>query len=187
MELNLGSYGLAATGAARRRKSWDFRNTNEVKQFGWRHFASTASATSTERWRWFMRRTANLIGLLSFAGYGAIVVLSLVESCKTHADSPITLQVSPKVALATPGNRVLITAKWRVERHPDNRFRSLAWGSPFGEIGSDLRQMDGEQEAVAYQNQVEIPQGDYLFEACVYRTTEGKNLRFCDQKPVVVQ
>lgn len=103
---------------------------------------------------------------------------------------PITLNIYPKVALATSQKRTTIRVEWRIPRHADNRRWAFSYEASNGDGGSSESSMDGENSYAVYpvctrQNERpcyrEVAPGTYHFVACVYRVTEGKVLTFCDR------
>lgn len=69
-----------------------------------------------------------------------------------------------------------------VKQHKDNRWMVIDWYSDWGESGSALVQMEGEKSSlVAFDRQVRLGQGDYLFEACIYRI----KAKYCDRKLMI--
>ena len=108
---------------------------------------------------------------------------------------PITLNIYPKLALASAFKRTTIRVEWHIARHPDNRRWAFGYESDNGDVGSSQGEMNGEYSYVVYpvctrDNERpcfrEVSQGTYRFYACVYRTVDGKIVSFCDYQNLEV-
>lgn len=107
-----------------------------------------------------------------------VLVLTLPVKCET----PIKLNVLPKVALANPYKATTFRIVVRVEPHPDNRILSLS-----ADCGGNAYSSQHEVDQITYTRFYEMKVvRDCSFVACVNRITNGKVVRFCDPQVVPV-
>lgn len=99
-------------------------------------------------------------------------------------EQPITLKVTPKVQIAPLGKRATVRASWRIEPNDLNIYYSFAYSGT--ETGSTLRSMN-EHSEIHYERFVEIPPGQYVFQACVIRNERPKPKTYCADTEVEVR
>ena len=106
----------------------------------------------------------------------------------TEGETPITLTIYPKIALASDYKRATIRVSWHITRHPDNRRWAFAYESDNGDVSSSQGEMNGNSPTIYPICTRENPRpcfrevlpGTYLFTVCVYRATGDKIVSFCD-------
>ena len=114
------------------------------------------------------------------------VFFYILYTAPTEGNAPITLDVFPRVSVTIPSKWVEVRVQQKIERHPDNRWRSLVWsdGLPLGSSGSAMK---GEDEAATYEQFVKLYRGEYIFVACVVRVTGKKVKSHCVSQIVEVR
>lgn len=109
------------------------------------------------------------------------LLLAGILTASAIAKGEITLDVAPKVALPDPYKSQTFRVRVRVAEHPDNRVLSLS-----ADCGSNAYSSQHDVDQVTYTRYYEMRvRGDCTFQACVFRNTNGKVVRFC--APVVVK
>lgn len=108
---------------------------------------------------------------------------------------PVAVDIYPKIVMASP-KTAEVRVRWRIPRHPDNRKYSFVMNADNGDYNLTSGDLDGEYDQVTFPTCIEgnqrpcyrtVRAGFYVFEACVYRITEGKSRRFCDSQTVEVR
>jgi hypothetical protein len=89
---------------------------------------------------------------------------------------PIKIGVTPKISIAPLGKRGHVRASWRIEPSELNAYYSFAYTGT--EEGSTLRSMD-EFSPIHYERLLELPPGQYIFQACVVRNERPKPKTYC--------
>ncbi len=105
-----------------------------------------------------------------------MLATAIMLGASLFADAPpeITLSVSPRVLVDFPGKRTDFWLHWRIERHPNNRYYSVAYTCLSGETRFSQSELDGDKAAMNYDWYPRIETGAGCnFEACIYRT-KGK-------------
>jgi hypothetical protein len=121
-----------------------------------------------------------------------VILFTLVYTAPTEGEGkPITVDIYPRVALAGLGTAE-VRIGWRIERHPDNRKYSFVMSSTNGAYNLVEGELHGEESQITFPTYTAdntrprfrtVSMGYYVFEACVYRKTNGKEVRHCaDQK-----
>ena len=116
----------------------------------------------------------------------ALTILLIAYFClilrNVHCEEkPITLAVLHRVLIVSVKGTATVKVTWRIPRNLDNRYFSLAWISSEGESGSTFRDMD-EKSPITYEKFINVTQGAYVFEACVYNQK-----KICVREDVEVQ
>lgn len=94
------------------------------------------------------------------------------------AENPVSLKVTPKIQIAPIGKRGYVKAMWKIQLDERNLYYSFSYASPTGgDEGSTLKKMD-EYSTIHYERVIELPAGQYVFQACVVRD-EGKPKTYC--------
>lgn len=110
-------------------------------------------------------------------------------------EQPISVNVYPRVAVAGVKGTV-VRVGWRIARHPDNRKYSFVMNGDNGDYTFTSGDLNGEDEQITFPTCTEYNQrpcyrevraGNYVFEACVYRITEGKPKQLCSNQTVEVR
>ena len=113
----------------------------------------------------------------------------------TEGQNEITLTIYPRVALTSEFKRATIRVSWHIQRHPDNRRWAFTYDSDMGDVGSSQGEMQGDNSPTVFPLCTrdndrpcfrEVSQGTYWFIACVYRVTNNKVVKFCDQQTMEV-
>lgn len=94
-------------------------------------------------------------------------------------EEPITIQVSPRISVAPAGKRVRVRAAWKIAPHEENVYYSFSYSSLTGATsGSSMKKMD-EYSSIHYERFVDLPVGEYIFQACVVRNERPKPKTYC--------
>jgi hypothetical protein len=99
-------------------------------------------------------------------------------------EEEIALKVTPKVQIAPLGKRGAVKAMWKIPYHEANVYYSFAYAGT--ETGSTIRSMD-EHSPVHYERVIELPPGNYVFQACVVRNERPKPKTYCSSDEVEVR
>lgn len=129
---------------------------------------------------------------------GLLVLLSLgtsqVSGREPQEERPVSLNVYPKLVLA--GMRTAdVRVSWRIPRHKDNRMYSFVMQGENGDYDFVSGQLDGDSQLVFPTCRIDhsspcyrtVRAGNYVFEACVYRKTNGKEVRLCADERIEVK
>ena len=108
---------------------------------------------------------------------------------------PITLNIYPKLALASAFKRTTIRVEWHIARHPDNRRWAFSYESDNGDVSSSQGSLNGDSPVIypicTNDNPRpcfrEVLPGTYWFSACVYRVEENKVKPYCDHYTLEVR
>lgn len=106
------------------------------------------------------------------------------EGKATSNEDAITLKVTPKIQIAPLGRRAKVRAAWRIEPNEANVYYSFAYSGT--QEGSTLRSMN-EYSEIHYEQILELPPGNYIFQACVIRNERPKPKAYCSQAEAEVR